>query len=126
MVVGGVVSIAVSFALMPFIGIIALGIGSITNGAVEAVVFGSAIRRLCGARLLLQVAAPTFVGVVAGATGVLLDIGMNSTFAGALVGSASAFVLAAAGLAITSRSDLAASITMAREAVGNVRAVPGQ
>jgi O-antigen/teichoic acid export membrane protein len=120
-VMASVVMVPLSFALMPALGVIAIGIATIVSGIIESTVLGRAVHRLCGARLLRQVAPPTVVGTVAGAAGLAVDYALGTTLAAGIVGAAVALVIALLGLLLANREELVSSVSIAREAIGNVR-----
>jgi hypothetical protein len=60
---------AAGLALLPIVGISALGIGWLAGAVVFALVLDRSTRRLLGARLLATLAAPLAVAVAAGAAG---------------------------------------------------------
>jgi hypothetical protein len=101
-------------------GVLALGVGVVVNAIVEVVILAFAVRRLCGARLLMQAAVPTAVGVLAGVAGIAVNIELGLNFESAVLASVVALGCALLGLALTNRGDLVASFRLAQEAVGNV------
>jgi O-antigen/teichoic acid export membrane protein len=59
------VTLPLAVVLLPSIGILALGIASVTNALIESILFNRYVRDACGARLLGRTALPVGIGIVA-------------------------------------------------------------
>jgi hypothetical protein len=106
---------------MPFIGVYAMGVGSVVRAGLEASILARAIGDSCGARVTPQVRSPIVIGMLSGGAGVAVDVRMGSTLAGGLAGPLVALITAAVGLLLLRRDDLVAAMGIAREAVSSAR-----
>lgn len=114
------VMIPVSFALLPSIGILALGIGWIVEGSISAMALARYVRRSCGARLISRVAAPTVIGAVAGAAGWLAGSAGPASIAWSIAAAGVALGVGLGGLALTCPRDVVSTFGVVR---GSVRSV---
>jgi O-antigen/teichoic acid export membrane protein len=119
--VAGTIALLSAIGLMPFIGVYAMGVGSVVRAGLEASILARAIGDSCGARVTPQVRSPIVIGMLSGGAGVAVDVGMGSTLAGGLAGPLVALITAAVGLLLLRRDDLVAAMGIAREAVSSAR-----
>ncbi len=109
----GVVWIAVTAALLPSIGVIAIGVGNLAGAVVEATVLSVATKRSSGVDPSRPLIAPLCVALVSGSLGLLVCIEGSS---GVLTVAAACIVtlsVAVAGLWIVCRSDFVDTVRLA-------------
>ena len=116
----GVIWLAVTAALLPTIGVIAIGIGNVAGALAEAAVLSVATTRASGVFPYRPLVRPLVVALIAGGLGWLLctegpDGILTATGAGALT-----FTLAALGLWITCRRDLEDTVQLGMESLRRV------
>lgn len=109
-----VVWIAVAFALLPSMGVVALGVGWLASGVADLAVLGPAVARRLDIRPIAPIVVPTAVAAAAAAAGWLAASSGEATVLLAVAGGLLAEVLYLAGMLVFRRSTL-------RDAVGAVR-----
>lgn len=109
--------VAVAFALLPVVGVEALGVGWLAGGLVDTVVLARAVNARTGARVVPALAAPVAVAAAAAAVGWLLASELGETIPAALAGAAVATALLLAGLLVVARAPLADAASAGRRAV---------
>jgi O-antigen/teichoic acid export membrane protein len=117
-VIYSAVWIVTSAALLPFMGVAALGVGWIAGGLVEASLLERAVYQLSQARMLAQSAWPIVSGTVGGLAGLGGALSLSNTFFQGLAGAVVATVVTIAMLALTCRVDL---FDVVRTLTGTVR-----
>lgn len=105
-VIYSAVWIVTSAALLPFVGVAALGIGWIAGGVVEAGLLERVVHELSHARMLAQSAWPIVSGTLGGLTGLGVALSLSNAFVQGLAGASVAIVVTVAMLALTCRADL--------------------
>ena len=118
----GVIWLGVTAAFLPSIGVAAIGIGNLAGAVVEAVVLNAATKRSSGVAPYRSLMLPLAVALLSGAIGWLVCTEGPDGFFTAVGAAALTFGLAALGLWIVCRKDLADTVGLAR---GSLRtAVP--
>jgi O-antigen/teichoic acid export membrane protein len=107
--------LAVSFALLPFLGIVAVPIGWVVGSAADAVLLGAAARRRAGVWAFAAVAVPSTAGLAAGGVGLVVDVALGRTFAGGVVGGVVSAALCTSLLLLLRRSALKELVEIFRE-----------
>lgn len=119
----GVIWLAVTAVLLPVIGVAAIGIGNLAGAVVEAAILDVATKRSAGVSPARPIIAPLAVALVSGGLGLLVCVEGPSGILTAAAAGGLTFALAALGLWIVCRSDLADTF---RLALGSLRSVmPG-
>jgi O-antigen/teichoic acid export membrane protein len=120
--------LGVTFALLPFLGIVAVPIGWVVGSVVDAWLLGLEARRLSGADVFRAVAVPSSVGLVAGAAGVAADLALGRTLVAGIVGGVVALSLCAGLNASVERPMLRELLKLVRERAkpGSSATVPAQ
>jgi O-antigen/teichoic acid export membrane protein len=116
----GIVWLAVTAALLPSIGVAAIGIGNLAGAIVEVAVLNSATRRASGVAPLGPLVRPLAVAVLSGSVGWLVCTEGPDGFLTAVAGASLTFALSAVGLWIVCRKDLSETV---RLAFGSLRRV---
>ena len=109
--------VPITLALLPVVGIFALGIGAVVNGAVEAALLAHYVRRSCGARLVGRVAAPTVVGVIAGTAGVVVGQAGQTSLSWSFAAAGIALGVGLSGLLLVCRNDVCATFAIVQRSV---------
>jgi hypothetical protein len=109
----GVVWLAVTTPLLPFIGVIAIGIGNICGALVEVSVLDRATRFSAGVTPSRPLLKPLAVALVAGTVGWLVCVTGPPGFAIAIAAGALTIVLSFVGLWLTCRADLMDTVRLA-------------
>ena len=117
-VIYSAVWIVTSAALLPFVGVAALGIGWIAGGLVEASLLERVVHELSQARMLAQSAWPIVSGGLGGLAGLGTALSLSNAFVQGLAGAAVATVVTIAMLALTCRADL---LDVVRTLTGTMR-----
>jgi len=107
-----IVMIPVSLALLPVLGIVALGIGWVVNAVLEGLALDRYVRRTSGARLVAQVVAPVTIGLASGVVGILVGQAGSETVGWSCAAAASAFACGVAGLVLACKTDLALTVSV--------------
>jgi O-antigen/teichoic acid export membrane protein len=110
--VGIPATLLVLVALLPFLGVVAVGFAYVMSSLVESVFFVYAARRTTSFRLGSRLAVPVLLATVSGASGWLVAHWIGPDLAGALSSSAVAVVVFVGGLAAVHRADLADAWTL--------------
>jgi O-antigen/teichoic acid export membrane protein len=113
----GAAWITVSFALMPAIGLTALGVGWLVAGVVDAFVLGRGARRKAEIRLLPALLVPASVAALSAAVGLLVAYSADSTMSSALLCAGLSELLYVSGLLLLSRRSLADMFAVTGRAV---------
>jgi O-antigen/teichoic acid export membrane protein len=95
--------IAAAAALLPVIGVAAIGVGWVVGAIAEAAVLAPAVRRLAGAEIITPLFRPLLAACVGGVVGWSIASSASNYFVGGLVGGSAASVLAAALLGLFAR-----------------------
>ena len=114
------VSVPLAVALLPSIGILALGFASVANALIESVLFHRYVRNACGARLLGRTALPVAVGVAAAGIALSAESVVESTIVAAAVAGFATLGLTLLGLLIGCRDDLVDTLRLGAESARNV------
>jgi len=109
----------VTFALLPVIGVTAVGLGVGASGLVEAVMLGGAAARATGARLWRTVALPAIAATASGTAGWILAGSAPDLAQGAVLGGAVALGLYLVLLATLDRARLRGIASIVRRSVGD-------
>jgi O-antigen/teichoic acid export membrane protein len=109
----------VTFALLPVIGVTAVGLGVGASGLVEAVMLGRAAARATGARLWRTVALPAIAATASGAVGWILADSAADQAQGAVLGGGVALGLFLVLLATLDRARLRGIVSIVRRSVGD-------
>lgn len=109
----GVVWLAGTAALLPSIGIAAIGVGNLAGSLVEAAVLSVATRRMSGVAPYRPLVGPLAVALVSGGLGLLLCIEGPESFLTVAAAGTLTFALAALGLWVVCRRDLADILRLA-------------
>ena len=120
-VISSLIMIPVGVAAMPSLGVLALGLSSVVNGGVEAVLLSRSVHRSCGARLMKRAAPPTAIGSIAGLIGVGISTTGGDTLSRGILGAVVGLAVLIAGLSIACRTALKAAISTGLDAVRSVR-----
>jgi O-antigen/teichoic acid export membrane protein len=118
----GVIWLAGTAALLPSIGVAAIGVGNLAGALVEAAVLNAATKRMANVAPYRPLVGPLAVALLSGSLGMLLCVeGPNSVLTVGAAGTVT-FTLAALGLWVVCRRDL---VDILHLASGSVRsAVP--
>jgi len=84
---------AVAFPLLPFIGVNAIGAGSLAGAVVDAVLLGRAVSRRSSARPFRLMAVPLLLGVPAGVVGSVVTHELGNDFLAGIAGGSVAGLL---------------------------------
>jgi O-antigen/teichoic acid export membrane protein len=109
----GVIWVGLTAALLPSLGIVAIGVGNLCGALVEAVIIDRATRRTAGVAPYRPLLRPLAVALVAGTAAWLACVSGPAGLAMALGAGTLAFVLSAAGLVLVCRSDLRDTLQLA-------------
>lgn len=116
-----IVGLAIATALLPLVGIDALGYASLATGATDVVMFNSALRRYVpGLHPIRALVVPTIVATVATAAGWLVTVGIGSNLVGLVSGASVALAAVLAGHQLTDPTTLAALRSTTARAVRSV------
>jgi O-antigen/teichoic acid export membrane protein len=96
----------VAFPLLPFVGVNAIGAGSLAGAVVDAVILGRAVARRSSARPFRLMAVPLFLGAPAALAGWLVTRQLGDDFAAALAGGSFAAVAYAGAVFLFRRETL--------------------
>jgi O-antigen/teichoic acid export membrane protein len=102
-IVFGLATIATSAALLPVVGIAAIGIGGVVGATLQAVILAPAVRRLEGADIVAPIVRPLVAASVGGSIGWVIASSASNDLLGGLAGGAAASLLTTAVLGIVSR-----------------------
>jgi O-antigen/teichoic acid export membrane protein len=91
----------VTVALLPWLGVAALGIGWLAGSLAQVFVLGEAVRRHFGARMIVPVLVPALIAIPAAAIGWTAASAGGPTLVAAVVGGALAEAVFMGGIAIT-------------------------
>jgi PST family polysaccharide transporter len=103
----GVIWLGVTAAFLPSIGVAAIGIGNLVGAVVEAIVLNAATKRSSGVTLFRPLVLPLAVALLSGGIGWVVCSEGPDGFLTAVGAAALTFGLAALGLWIVCRKDLA-------------------
>jgi O-antigen/teichoic acid export membrane protein len=109
----------VTFGLLPFIGVTAVGLGVGASGLVEAVMLGGAAARATGARVWQTVALPALAAAVSGTVGWILADSSTDKVQGAALGGGVALGVFLVLLATLDRPRLRGIVSIVRRSVGD-------
>ena len=113
----GLFWIAITAALLPLVGLAAIGIGNLAGAIVESAILSVATRRSTGVSPYRPLLRPLAVALFAGACGWSLSIGGGANLSTAVASGALTLTLAAAGLWLVCRDDLRNTLDLAAGAV---------
>lgn len=113
----GAVWIAVTFTLMPAIGLTALGVGWLAAGVVDAVVLGRGAGRRAELRLIPALIVPLIVGVSSAAVGWIVSSSAGPTITTALLCAGLSEALYVSGLLLLGRRSLAETFAVTGRAI---------
>jgi O-antigen/teichoic acid export membrane protein len=116
----GVIWIGLTAALLPFLGLAAIGIGNLCGALVEASVLDRATRRRTGVSPYRPVLTPLAIALTGGTTGWLVCTVGPAGFATAVTAAAVALGLSLAGLFLTCLADLKDTLRVVSVAFGAV------
>jgi O-antigen/teichoic acid export membrane protein len=102
-----VVVVATSAALLPAIGVAAIGVGWAVGAAALAAVLGPAVRRLSGADIVTPILRPLVGALVGGAVGWWIASSASNHLLGGIAGGAVAALVTTAVLGLLSRDYVA-------------------
>jgi O-antigen/teichoic acid export membrane protein len=120
-VVHTIAALSIALALLPVIGITALGLGVFASAFVEGVVLGIRAARGYQIGIIRPLLVPIVMGVAGGAAGWAAAALLMPHIVGAVVGGAVAITVFVGGVALLSPSALRETIDMARR---SLRAAP--
>ena len=115
---------AVAFPLLPFIGVNAIGAGSLAGAVVDAVLLGRAVSRRSSARPFRLMAVPLLLGVPAGLVGSVVTHELGNDFLAGVAGGSVAGLLYLTAVFCFRRATLLET-GVARPALGPGRSRPG-
>jgi O-antigen/teichoic acid export membrane protein len=113
----GVAWVAVTFTLMPAIGVTALGVGWLAASLVDALVLARGARRKAEIRLLPALRAPVAVAALSAAGGWLVSSDAGATLASALLCAGLSEALYLTGLCLLCRRSLAETFAVTGRAI---------
>jgi O-antigen/teichoic acid export membrane protein len=113
----GTAWIAVSLALIPVLGVTALGVGWLAAAVVDAVVLGRGARRKADIRLARLLLIPAGVASASAAVGWIVSSSAETTMTSALVGAGLSELLYVCGLLLLSRPSLAEMFSVTGRAI---------
>jgi O-antigen/teichoic acid export membrane protein len=113
----GAAWITVTFALMPMIGLTAVGVGWLAAGVVDAVVLGRGARRHAQIRISPTLLLPTGVAVASAAVGWILSSSADATWTSALLCAGVSEFLYVSGLFLLGRHSLAETFAVTGRAI---------
>ena len=116
--VGGVVTLGVTFALLPSLGPTAIGLGYLTGSAADAVLLAVPTHRRSGARVGRVIVIPFLVAAAGSGAGWLVASSGDATIPVALLGMTVAVLVCLIGLALLQRSALGDAISLTRRTLG--------
>ena len=116
----GVVWLAITAALLPSAGIVAIGIGNLIGALVEAVILNAATKRASGVAPYRPLVAPLCVALVSGGLGLLVCLAGSKDILTILASGGVTLALACLGMWIVCRGDL---VDTFRLAFGSLRSV---
>ena len=105
-------------ALLPFLGVAAVGTGWIAGGIVEAVLLDRVVHELSQARLLRQAAWPIVSGTLGGVAGLAVALPLSHPLLQGLAGGLVATAVTVAALGVSCREDL---LDVVRALAGTMR-----
>jgi O-antigen/teichoic acid export membrane protein len=108
-----IVALSLSLALLPSLGVTALGLGAFASAIVEGVVLGSRASHQYQIAIVRPLIIPTLAGVAGGAVGWFAAANISPDALAAVVGAASALAVFLAGVAGLSPRALRDTVTMA-------------
>jgi O-antigen/teichoic acid export membrane protein len=111
-------------ALIPLIGVVAVGLAYIASALVESILFVRGARRTTTFKIGTRLGIPVSLATVSGACGWLVAHWVGPDLAGALSSSAVAIVLFVAGLAAIHRADLTDARTLIARGLRGAVATP--
>ena len=114
----GVIWLAITAALLPSIGVAAIGIGNLAGALVDAAVLNAATKRASGVAPCRPLIRPLAVALLGGGLGWLLCVEGPDGFLTVAVAGLFTFVVCALGLLVVCRKDLADIVQLA---LGSVR-----
>jgi O-antigen/teichoic acid export membrane protein len=97
---------AVAFPLLPFVGVSAIGAGSLAGAVVDAVILGRAVARRSSARPFQLMAVPLLLGAPAAIVGSLLTHRLGDDFPAAVIGGSFAATLYVTAVFVLRRDTL--------------------
>ena len=103
----GVIWLATTAALLPSIGVAAIGIGNLAGAVVDAAVLNAATKRASGVAPYRPLLRPLAVALLGGGLGWLLCVEGPDGFLTAVVAGLLTFAFCALGLLVVCRNDLA-------------------
>jgi O-antigen/teichoic acid export membrane protein len=110
-------SLVITFSLLPFIGLPAVGLGWIAQGAIDSWILGRRMHELSGARVIAPVALPVALCVIGAGAGWLLSTRGDATVITAAAGVLAPFAVFVCGLALLDRPLLRNMAGMTRRAL---------
>ena len=116
----GVVWIGVTAALLPVIGVAAIGIGNLAGGIVEAVMLNAATRHATGISLYRPLMRPLGVAMLSGGLGWLVCVEGPDGLLTAIAAAMLTIVVAMLAFWIVCRKDLADTVRMATGSLQSV------
>jgi O-antigen/teichoic acid export membrane protein len=126
----GVIWIAVTAALLPRMGVAAIGVGNLAGAIAEAAVLNAATKRSSGVAPYRPLVRPFAVALLAGGLGWLVCVEGPDGFLTAAAAATLTFALAALGLSVACRQDLVDTVSLAfgslRGAVPRLRRASAQ
>ncbi|HEV2815280.1 MAG TPA: oligosaccharide flippase family protein [Solirubrobacteraceae bacterium] len=110
--------LAVAFALLPSLGVIAVGLGWLASSATGVLTLGLPARRRSGARLWTQLAAPVAFTLLGCGTGYLVGTLGDPSVPLGLAAAAASLAVFAAGVLAAARPAVRQTLAVARVATG--------
>jgi O-antigen/teichoic acid export membrane protein len=107
----------VCFPLLPFLGVSAIGAGSLAGALVDAVILGRAVARRSSARPFRLMAVPLLLGIPAAVVGAFVTHGLGNDFAAALVGGSLAALLYVSAVFLFRRATLVETASLVARSV---------
>jgi O-antigen/teichoic acid export membrane protein len=125
-IVFGLATIAVSAALLPAVGVAAIGIGGLVGAIVQAAILATAVRRLEGADILAPIVRPLVAASAAGSIGWLIASSASPDLLGGVAGGAAASLLTTGLLGLVCREYLADLLSVVRRSARSAVTRDGQ
>jgi len=116
-IITSVVWFLVAIPLIPWLGVIAVGVGWMVGALVEIPILSTPVRRRTGAAFLRPILTPWIAATVAGASGWLVSRTVSHGLIAALLGATVAAIVYAVPIFLLRREDGATMLRLARRAV---------
>lgn len=116
-IIYGVALVAVTAALLPLVGIAAIGLAWVAGAVGEGIVVAREVRRLSDARVVVQIIRPLLAAVLGGTAGWLAANEIGNDLVAGVAGGSVAFLVTLAVLFAISRRSLAEFFRTSKQSV---------